>query len=192
MGFSTSCLTKLYPVLLRITLKESESKAYAVETTEAFKKNSDFASILVFHQLSYKKKKCFIIVGTQCLTRLASLVCLPLGPQLTDKQNQNGLLGASLSWGFNSLQFGLVFMISFVYFCNTSFFWVFGFNQFMFLLFKHQIAPSNQNEINCIPWLALLFSFFFFSTRRVIHILSELYWCRCLCKHLRCELCLSC
>lgn len=57
MGFSTFYLTKLYPVLLRITMKESESKAYAVEITEAFKRNSDFASFLVFHQLSYKKKK---------------------------------------------------------------------------------------------------------------------------------------
>lgn len=78
-------------------MKESESKAYAVEITEAFKRNSDFASFLVFHQLSYKKKKCFIIVETQYLTRLASLVCLPLWHQLTDKQNQNGLLGALLS-----------------------------------------------------------------------------------------------
>lgn len=96
MGFSTSCLTKLYPVLLRMGMRESKPKSYAMEITEAFKRNDDFASFLVFHQLSYKKKKCFIIVETQYLTRLASLVCLPLWPQPIDKQNQNSLLGALL------------------------------------------------------------------------------------------------
>lgn len=61
MGFSISYLTKLYPVLLRMGMRESKSKAYTMEITEAFKRNGDFASFLVFHQLNYKKKNALLL-----------------------------------------------------------------------------------------------------------------------------------
>lgn len=44
-----------------MAMKKSKSKTYAMEITEAFKRSGDFASFLIFHQLSYKKKNGLLL-----------------------------------------------------------------------------------------------------------------------------------